>query len=367
MSEITVRGARLHNLKNISFSVPKNKLVVFTGVSGSGKSTMAFDTLHKEGQRQYMESLGMVTYESRPPVDAIVGLSPSISVEQHNRNRSPRSTVGTATEVYTYLRVLFARVGHRPCPKCETDIPPEQGMGEATESVWEDEDESIEPENNISCPNCGAALPEMGMAFFSFNNPAGACPACTGLGIVYTAILPRILDDEKSLTDGAVLLWHPLNAAWHIETLRAAGRYYGFDFDPSVPVGGLSPAQRDLLLYGVENPSFRRHYPKIEAPSTVAKGRFEGVVTNLLRRRAEHATDADTDYLEKLEQLLVLQACPECGGTRLRAEARGVSVAGRSIVEVTRMPLDKLADWIAGLQTALSDEDWLIAEPIVAD
>lgn len=112
MDEIKIRGARLHNLKNISFSIPKNKLVVFTGLSGSGKSTMAFDTLHREGQRQYMESLGMVTYEGRPPVEAITGLSPSISIDQHSRNRSPRSTVGTATEVYTYLRVLYARVGH---------------------------------------------------------------------------------------------------------------------------------------------------------------------------------------------------------------------------------------------------------------
>jgi excinuclease ABC subunit A len=128
-----------------------------------------------------------------------------------------------------------------------------------------------------------------------------------------------------------------------------------------------SAAQRDLLLYGVDSPSFRSHYPKIEAPNTVAKGRFEGAVTNLLRRHAEHASDADTDYLEKLERLLVLQACPECDGTRLRPEARVVSVAGRSIVEVTRMPLGKLAEWIAGLQAALPAEDWLIAEPIAAD
>ena len=205
------------------------------------------------------------------------------------------------------------------------------------------------------------------MAFFSFNKPAGACPTCTGLGTVYTANLPRILDEEKSLTDGAVLVWDPLIVARYIETLRAAGRHYGFDFDPSVPVRTLSPAQRDLLLYGVDSPAFRRHYPKIEAPDTVAKGRFEGVVTNLLRRHAEHATDADTDYLEKLERLLVLQTCPECGGTRLRPEARAVSVAGRNIVEVTRLPLGKLAEWIAGLQAALPAEDWLIAEPIVAD
>ena len=367
MSEIIVRGARLHNLKNISFSIPKNQLVVFTGLSGSGKSTMAFDTLHKEGQRQYMESLGMVTYESRPPVDAIIGLSPSISVDQRNRNRSPRSTVGTVTEVYTYLRVLFARTGHRPCPKCGKDVPPEHSLDALTDSVWEDEDEGGESGIAITCPNCSALLPEMGMAFFSFNKPAGACPACTGLGTIYSANLPRILDEEKSLSDGAVLIWDPLIVPRYIETLRAAGRYYGFNFDPSVPVRMLSPAVRDLLLYGVDSPSFHSHYPKLEAPNTVAKGRFEGVVPNLLRRHAEHATDEDSEYLEKLEHLLVMQVCPECGGTRLRPEARKVSVAGHNIVEVTRMPLDKLAGWIAGLQAALLTEDWLIAEPIVAD
>lgn len=367
MSEITVRGARLHNLKNISFSFPKNQFVIFTGLSGSGKSTLAFDTLHKEGQRQYMESLGMVTYESRPPVDAITGLSPSISVDQRNSNRSPRSTVGTATEVYTYLRVLFARTGRRPCPKCGADVPPEHEMDQPLESTWEGAEENGEAWRTIPCPNCGAPLPEMGMAFFSFNKPAGACPVCTGLGTIYTANLPRILDEEKSLSDGAVLFWDPLNAARYIETLRVAGRHYGFDFDPAMPVRSLGPAQRDLLLYGVDSPSFRKHYPKKEAPPTVAKGRFEGVVTNLLRRHAEHASDMDTEYLEKLERLLVLQTCPGCNGTRLRPEARAVSVAGRNIVEISRMSLDQLAAWIAELQTALSHEDWLVAEPVVAD
>lgn len=373
MSEIIVRGARLHNLKNVSLSLPKNKFVVFTGLSGSGKSTMAFDTLHKEGQRQYMESLGMVTYERRPPVDAIIGLSPSISVDQRNRNRSPRSTVGTATEVYTYLRVLFARVGHRPCPKCGVDVPPvhEQTSSTITDEtmtgVWGDEIEPGEVENYIACPNCGALLPEMGMAFFSFNKPAGACPTCTGLGTIYTAHLAKIIDEEKSLTEGAVLIWDPRIVDRYIDTLRAAGRHYGFDFNPSIPVSALSPALRDLLLYGVDSAAFRRHYPEIEAPDTVAKGRFEGLVTNLLRRHAEHASDADVDYLDKLERLLVLQACSECGGTRLRPEARAVSVAGQSIATISRLPLDRLAEWIIGLQSTLSAADWLVAEPIVAD
>jgi len=372
MSQITIRGARLHNLKNVSFSFPKNQFVVFTGLSGSGKSTMAIDTLHKEGQRQYMDSLGMVTYESRPPVDAIIGLSPSICVDQHNTNRSPRSTVGTATEIYTYLRVLYARTGHRPCPKCGKDVPPEHEMDESPESIWEDEDvapsdASSESEYHISCPYCGTSLPEMGMAFFSFNKPAGACPACTGLGTIYSANLLRILDEEKSLIDGAVLAWEPLIVAHNLETLDAAGHHYGFDFDPSVPVRRFSPAQRDLLLYGVDSPSFKRYYPNIETPTSVARGYFEGVVTNVLRRHAQHASDPDTTYLEKLERLLMQQTCPECAGTRLRPEARVVSVAGQNIIDVSRLPLTKLAEWISGLTTNLPADDWLIAESIVTD
>src|SRR5512136_2573311 len=121
---ITIKNARLHNLKNVTLSIPKNQLIVFTGLSGSGKSTLAIDTLHTEGQRQYLESLGLVDYVSKPPVDRIEGLSPSIAIDQHANNRSPRSTVGTSTEVFTYLRVLFARLGHRPCPNCGADIPP---------------------------------------------------------------------------------------------------------------------------------------------------------------------------------------------------------------------------------------------------
>ncbi len=368
MSEITVRGARLHNLKHIALAIPKRQLVVFTGLSGSGKSTMAFDTLHKEGQRQYMESLGMVTYERRPPVDSIVGLSPSISVDQHNTNRSPRSTVGTATEVYTYLRVLFARTGHRPCPACGADVPPAYGVGESLERLWDDDDDDAGgSEITFPCPACGAPLPAMGMAAFSFNKPAGACPDCTGLGIVSAANLSQILDHEKSLAAGAVLIWDPRIVARYVEILRAAGRYYGFDFDPSVPVRALGPAQRDLLLYGVDSPAFHRHYPNLEAPTTVAQGRFEGVIPNLLRRHAEHAADVDRDYLDKLERLLVRQACLACGGTRLRPEARAVHVAGRGVVEVSRMPLGGLAAWIAGLHAALPADDWLIAEPIVID
>ena len=202
--KITITGARLHNLKNVTLSIPKNRLVVLTGLSGSGKSTLVFDTLHREGQRQYMESLGLVTYARKPKVDAIVGLSPSISVGQHLTNRSPRSTVGTATEVYTYLRVLYARVGHRPCPSCGADIPPSYDVDAI--GAWDDEptengvSEAAEPSETYPCPNCGARVPQLGMAHFSFNKPAGACPACTGLGTVSEANSPLVPLTKTPLT-----------------------------------------------------------------------------------------------------------------------------------------------------------------------
>lgn len=388
MSHITIRNARLHNLKNVSLAIPKGRLVVFTGISGSGKSTLAFDTLHKEGQRQYMESLGMVTYESRPPVEAIAGLSPSISVDQHNTNHSPRSTVGTATEVYTYLRVLFARIGHRPCPACGADVPPEHASSErSVEAAAWDGDDDDEPEAFVRCPACGALLPALGMASFSFNKPAGACPTCTGLGTIVTADLPSVLDEARSLTGGAVLAWHPSVVEYHLNTLHAAARHYGFAFDATVPVGTLGPAQRDLLLYGVDSPAFRRHVPDIEPPITVAKGRFEGVVTNLIRRHAERvadnvsaATEASADTLEKFERMLVQRPCPDCGGTRLRSEIRAVTVAGRTIVDVSRLSLEALLDWITTLDAAeavtsfvappdvdLPNANHLIVAPIIVD
>src|SRR5512135_2022622 len=167
---ISIRNARLHNLKNVSLEIPKNKLVVITGLSGSGKSTLAFDILNKEGQRQYLESLGLVTWGvNKPPVDSIVGLSPSISVDQHLTNHSPRSTVGTVTEVFTYLRVLYARLGHRPCPNCGAEVPPSHDVNESP--VWDDEaggaigDSSSDVET-FPCPHCGLPVPEIGMAFF---------------------------------------------------------------------------------------------------------------------------------------------------------------------------------------------------------
>ena len=302
---ITIRNARLHNLKNVTLEIPKNKLVVITGLSGSGKSTLAFDILHKEGQRQYLESLGLVTWGvSKPPVDSIVGLSPSISVDQHLTNHSPRSTVGTVTEVFTYLRILYARLGHRPCPVCGKDVPPPNY--ESDDEDWyasEDAESDESPDGSSPCPHCGAAVPEMGMANFSFNKPAGACPTCTGLGVVRQVIINKFVDENKSIPEYPVDGWIEFHVNYYSQILKDAAKHFGFEFDPSKAIKDYTEIQRDLFLYGTDSPQIHHHFPDIKPPTTVKQGKFEGVITNLQRRYDEHATNAA--YLEKLDRLFV--------------------------------------------------------------
>lgn len=360
-STITIRNARLHNLKNISLEIPKNQLVVFTGISGSGKSTLAFDILNKEGQRQYLESLGFVGDGlSKPPVDSIVGLSPTISIDQHLTNHSPRSTVGTVTEVFTYLRVLFARLGHRPCPQCGQDVPPLTSQALAED--WHDDSDESGGES-FPCPHCGAPIPEMGMANFSFNKPDGACPTCTGLGVVRQVVVSRLLDESQDIAHGGIPYWDKFHIDYYVNILRSAGQFYGFDFDLSKPIRAYTPIERDLLLYGTDSPQLARHFPGKKPPTTNAQGRFEGLATNLLRRYDEHATNAA--YLEKLEQYFASQTCPDCEGARLRPESRAVTVGGRSIISLGHLPLIDLRAWLDSLH--FTDDEKLIAEPILDD
>jgi excinuclease ABC subunit A len=360
---IIIRNARLHNLKNVTLEIPKNQLVVMTGLSGSGKSTLAFDILHKESLRQLFESLGIVTDGlAKPPVDSIVGLSPSISVDQHLTNHSPRSTVGTVTEVFTYLRVLFARLGHRPCPKCGKDVPPP--TYESADENWQDEsDES--PDGSYPCPHCGASVPEMGMANFSFNKPAGACPTCTGLGVVRQPIVSRLVDESKSIPELPVDGWIEFHGNHYSQIMKNAGKYFGFEFDTSKPIKEFTPTQRDLFLYGSDSPQFRRHFSDVKPPATNAQGRFEGVVTNLQRRYNEHATNAA--YLEKLEHLFTTQPCLDCEGTRLRPESRAVTVAGETIIKISHLPLNDLDAWIKSLPPHFTSEEMRIAQSILDD
>ncbi|HEY7127342.1 MAG TPA: excinuclease ABC subunit UvrA [Ktedonobacterales bacterium] len=368
-AEITIRGARLHNLKNITLTIPKNQFVVLTGLSGSGKSTLGFDILHKEGIRQYMEALGLVPFGlTKPPVDTITGLSPAVSIDQHLTNHSPRSTVGTATDIYTYLRVVFARLGHRPCPACGKDVPPAFTPSSAE---WESEpgadDDASAPEATVPCPHCAAPIPEISMAHFSFNKPEGACPTCTGLGSVQQANVTRLVDEHKSIPEGAVAGWNQILINYHTTTLQAAAAHYGFAFDLALPVKDYTQSQRDLLLYGVESSLFRRHFPAIQPPTTVRQGRFEGLATNLLRRYAEHLQEhtREADYRDKLEELLITQTCPDCAGTRLRPESRVVTVNGQTIIALSRLSLDDLGAWLDDLPTVFSPDKMLIAKPLL--
>ena len=374
-ASITIRGARLHNLKNVTVAIPKNQFVVLTGLSGSGKSTLGFDILNKEGQRQYIESLGLVPFGvAKAPVDAITGLSPTISVDQHLTNSSPRSTVGTTTDIYTWLRVLFARLGHRPCPTCGKDVPPTfdpasaEWEGVASNAADADDDASA-PQETFPCPHCGAPVPEIGMAHFSFNKPEGACPTCTGLGVVHQANIQSLVDEQKSILDGAVSGWDAFRITYNTAILQAAFAHYGLAFDSALPVKDYPAPQRDLLLYGVESPRFRRHFPTIDPPATVRKGRFEGITTNLLRRYAEHIHEhvREADYRDKLEDLLITQSCPDCSGTRLRAESLGVTVHGQTIVDLSRLALGDLGAWVDELPAVLSADEQLIAELVLVE
>ncbi|MGE5672864.1 MAG: excinuclease ABC subunit UvrA [Mycobacterium leprae] len=360
--EIIIGGARLHNLKNVTVRIPKQKLVVITGLSGSGKSALAFDTLNAEGQRQYLEALGFVAYGmAKPPVDRIEGLSPTISVGQHTSNNNPRSTVGTETEIYTYLRVLFAKIGHRPCPCCGKLIAPPYVVGELG-LVESDEPDTADA---YPCPHCSTRVSELDMAHFSFNKLAGACPTCTGLGVVNQVDLSQLIDERKSLLEGAIAGWGAAFSQYQGDLLRMAGEHYGFPFDSTRPIQAYSEVQRDLLFYGVESPQFRRHFPGIEPPRTARAGRVEGVVPGFMRRYAERIDEPK--YREKMERYMRTQTCPDCEGQRLKTESRAVTVAGRGIVEWARTPLVDLDTWVEALPGAVAPEAWPLIQPIVAD
>ena len=203
------------------------------------------------------------------------------------------------------------------------------------------------------------------MAHFSFNKPEGACPTCTGLGTIHQANIERLVDEQKSVADGAVVDWNSFHINYHSSILLAAAAHYGFAFDLGLPVKEYTQVQRDLLFFGVDSPQFGRHFPNHAAPATVRGGKFEGIATSLLRRYAEHIEDAD--YRAKMDELLVTGTCPDCGGTRLRPESRAVTVNGQTIVAVSRLPLSELGPWLEELRSTLHGDEMLIAAPILDD
>ena len=445
MDSIRVRGARTHNLKNLSVELPRNRLVVITGLSGSGKSSFAFDTLYAEGQRRYVESLSAYARQflelmSKPEVDLIEGLSPAIAIEQKSASHNPRSTVGTVTEIHDYLRLLYARAGTPYCPEHslaleaqtvaqmidqlaqlaedtrimvlapvvagrkgeqanlleelraqgftrvridgavhDLDSAPHlrknvkhsvdvvidrlrvradarQRLAESLETALRHADGKavvVEPDarkehlfsSKFSCPKCDYALPELEPRLFSFNNPAGACPRCDGLGTIEFFDPKRIVAHPNlSLASGAIRGWDRRNHFYY-SMLQSLAKHYGFDIES--PWEMLADRIQNLILHGSGRDKIAFHYLNERGRSTVKEHAFEGVIPNHERRYRETESGVVREELAKLRSL---QACPDCGGTRLRREARHVKVLDKTIYQVSAWPLRQTLQFFQGMR-----------------
>jgi excinuclease ABC subunit A len=433
---IRIRGARTHNLRNLSLDLPRRKLVVITGISGSGKSSLAFDTLYAEGQRRYVESLSAYARQflelmDKPDVDLIEGLSPALAIEQKAAGHNPRSTVGTVTEIHDYLRLLYARVGTPHCPEHgialeaqsvaqmvdhvlalpedtrlmllapvvagrkgeqaelfeelrargftrvrldgrlhELEAAPrlaknvqhtvevvidrlrvraelKQRLAESFETALRHAGGralALEPDSGrehlfsarFACPSCDYALAELEPRLFSFNNPLGACPRCDGLGAIEFFDRKRVVaHPELSLASGAIRGWDRRNHFYH-SMLRSLGTHFGFDIE--TPWDALDDAVQELILHGSGKEKIAFQYPAERGRTQTREHAFEGVIPSLERRYRE--TDSVV-VREELGKLRSTRPCPECGGARLRREARHVRIAGRAIHEVSQRPLDE--------------------------
>jgi excinuclease ABC subunit A len=357
---IKIRGARENNLKNVSLSIPKHKLVVVTGPSGSGKSTLAMDTLQRECQRQYMESMGMVSDTvGKPKVDAIEGLSPSISVGQHQTNRNPRSTIGTATDIYTLMRIVYAKLGERPCPACGEIVASVVGADQSPANEWEDEEQT--GHDAVSCGACGHALDKLTMSHFSFNKPEGACETCDGLGHVSSLNMEAAFDAAKSLRDGGVKFWFEMWIDYNVSTLKAAANYYAIPFDEHQPLNEYDPATLDLLYYGVESEAFAARFPDKKPPKTVGQGKYEGVITGIWRRFKEKGGESGEAAM--FEQ----RVCEGCNGAKLKRESLLVKVNGLAIHEASYGALGETLFWLERLQVGLNESEEQLVGGIIHD
>ncbi|MBO7525639.1 MAG: hypothetical protein J6T42_02425, partial [Clostridia bacterium] len=457
---ITIRGAKENNLKNIDVDIPRDKLVVFTGLSGSGKSTLAFDTIFAEGQRRYIESLSsyarmFLGQMAKPDVERIEGLSPAIAIDQKTTSKNPRSTVGTVTEIYDYLRLLYARIGVPHCTNCNREIsrqtvdqivdkilslpsgskilvtaPFARGKkgefqkeldnfrksgyvrvkvdGEIKElsedikleknvkhniSVVVDRlvikdgiqkrltdsletaiklaegkvvivcnDEEILFSTKYACPDCNISIEEIEPRLFSFNNPFGACPDCTGLGYKETFDVGKIIKDPSlSLNQGALSV-----SGWNLDIgkismmkFRSLSKRYGFSLD--TPVKDLPPDIMNILLYGNGGEKIEMNY-STQTFSTKFLTDYEGVIPNLERRYRETTSDF---IKSELERYMVKQPCHTCEGKRLNKNALAVTVAGMNIIELSELPVNKVFDVLDGLKLSKSQE--IIAQPILKE
>jgi len=460
---IIIKGAKENNLKNIDLTIPRDKLVVFTGLSGSGKSSLAFDTIYAEGQRRYVESLSAYARQflgqmDKPNVDSIDGLSPAISIDQKTTSKNPRSTVGTVTEIYDYLRLLWARVGVPHCPKCGKEIARQtidqivdrvEALGEGTRfivlspivrgkkgehtKVFEDArkqgfarvrvdgilydlseeisldknkkhtielvvdrlviregqrrrvTDSIEtacthsgglvtiqlPDSkeeltfsqNYACEDCGISLTELEPRMFSFNNPAGACPDCTGLGFQLVADEDLVIPDKtKSIFDGAIQA-----SGWSSARTDSIFRMYfealaqKYHFSLTAPVKDLSREAMDIILYGTKGEKLKMTYNRGNGMGVLEQP-FEGILNNISRRFRETQSDAAR---KELEECMATAPCPRCHGDRLSEIARAVTVGGIGIMDFCRMSIVQELEFMNNLR--LEGNMAIVAEQIVKE
>ena len=460
---IIVKGARANNLKNIDVTIPRDKLVVMTGVSGSGKSSLAFDTIYAEGQRRYVESLSsyarmFLGQMDKPDVDYIEGLSPAISIDQKTTSKNPRSTVGTVTEIYDYLRLLWARAGTPHCPNCGKEIrqqtidqiidqvlalpegtriqvmaPVIRGKKGEHAKVFEDAkrsgyvrarvdgslyelDEEIKLEKNkkhsieiivdrliirpdirqrltdsvetaaklsgglvivnllreekdlsfsqnYACEDCGISMEELTPRMFSFNNPFGACPTCTGLGNQLKADPALMIQDGgKSILDGAIQA-----SGWNNIRGDGISRMYfdalskKYKFSLTEPWNSLSDEAKNIILYGTKGETLELHYDQPRGKG-VLKQAFEGICNNVERRYKETQSDASR---KELEELMSECPCPDCQGRRLRKESLAVTVGEKNIYEFTTLSVEDALIWMDGL--TLTEQQMLIADRILKE
>lgn len=356
LSKIIVHGAKEHNLKNICFEIPKGKLVVLTGPSGSGKSSIAVEVLQKECLRQYLESLGMTTdHIAKAKVDSIMGLSPAIGVTQRVTDFNPRSTVGTKTGILTILRNLFASIGRRPCTGCGKLVKqPLQNKNKLTTVQVETEGSAKKKAKSyFDCPHCGCQLEKLEMAHFSFNASTGACEICKGLGEIIGIDIHRLINKEKTLKNGGVSFWNETLAEYYEKVILAAANHYNFSFDSSLKIGNYSQEQRDFLLYGVNFPKFVKAHKNTKPPKKVGDGKFEGIIPYLLDRYKSNPHKIPND----IKKYISREPCHACQNARLGKVGREVIINGKTIIDVADLNLCHLLAWIDALGTQISEEE----------
>ncbi|WMJ86905.1 excinuclease ABC subunit UvrA [Anaerocolumna sp. MB42-C2] len=354
MSNIIISGAKEGNLKNISLEIPRNKLVVFTGLSGSGKSTLAMNVIFNECQRQYLEAIGLQGIH-KPKIDSIHNVSPAILISQIESHKNPRSTVGTLTDIYTDLRMIYEKLGVRVCPHCQ-EIISAADCKEELEKV--DGDYTV----YMYCCKCNYRMVKLTRTHFSYNTREGACKTCDGMGKVLKINKEKAVHETLSPEEGAVDFWEQKYKEYQISILYNAFRFYNIPVEENTPIAEYSEIQKTILYHGVDNEEVKRAFPDRKPPKAVAAGRFEGVLPALWRRMSDKGGDS-----KQLNEYFDLDTCPDCMGERLAELSRAVTVIGTRLPELSVLSLKELYEWIQKLESSLSGAGRDLVEAYLLD